>query len=153
MIKLPRRLWRRMVLASATSWFCASVALAIDNPDAPDLLSAFQSRAEAYEARAASAGTVRETAAAYAAYEQFLDGELQKAYAALASRLTSPAQAALTRSQHRWLAYRDAEFAFVEENWTAEQFGTSAALSRGAYRTSILKERTATLLQYLRNYR
>lgn len=57
-----------------------------------------------------------------------------------------------SQSQRQWRRYRDAEFRFIDRNWTQTQFGTSAALSRGAYRTAIVKERITELIQYLKNY-
>lgn len=149
----PGRRWRRAVLVVAVAWLPGTVSLAIDNPDAPDLVADFRARAEVFETRiGVSAGSQRETAAAYAEYEHFLDAELNHAYRALAGKLGAAAQTILAQSQQRWLVYRDAEFRFIENNWTFARFGTSAALSRGAYRSSIIKDRTITLLEYLKNY-
>jgi uncharacterized protein YecT (DUF1311 family) len=148
----PMRGWLDAVLLAGLGLWAAN-APAIDNPDGPDLLADFTARAEAYENRiGTSAGSTHEVAAAYGAYERFLDGELDQDYRALDAKLDPPARAALHQSQQRWLAFRDAEFKFIDRNWTQETFGTSAVLSRGAYRTSIVKERSIALLHYLQNY-
>jgi uncharacterized protein YecT (DUF1311 family) len=143
----------RTFVATVVSWFAATACFAIDNPDAPDLMGQFQARASVYDARiSAEGGTTNDIVAAYASYQSFLNAELTKAYDALAKKLGSRSRAALLESQRRWLAYRDAEFRFIDKNWTQSQFGTSAALSRGAYRASIVKERITELIQYLKNY-
>lgn len=142
----------RAALALAALWLAAAPCAAIDNPDAPDRVADFQARARPYEARIGAAASTAETVAAYAEYERFLDSELNRVYQELAGRLDDDARAQLRRSQKRWLAFRDEEFQFIDDNWTQERFGTSAALSRGDYRCSLLKERTVRLLQYLRNY-
>jgi uncharacterized protein YecT (DUF1311 family) len=131
----------------------AAPSFGIDNPDAPDLMVEFQQRAAVYEARISTdAGTTNEIVEAYTAYQRFLDAELTKTYTALAQKLDPAPRTMLMQSQRRWLAYRDADFRFIDGNWTQGQFGTSAALSRGAYRCSIVKERVAALIQYLKNY-
>jgi len=127
-------------------------ALAIDNPDTPDIVAQFEARAQPFEARIGEAASVRETALANGAYQRFLDGELNQAYQALAGKLGPTERAALARSERSWLSYRDREFAFIDQNWTPEHFGLSAALSRGDYRSALVKQRTVTLLQYLENY-
>lgn len=153
MMQRPARRWLGAVLVAAVVGFPGTACFAIDNPDAPDLVGDFQARAQAFESRiGAAAGSTREATAAYAEYERFLDAELGQAYRALAAKLGAAERASLEKAQERWLAYRDAEFRFIEDNWTFDRFGTSAALSRGAYRTSIVKERALALLQYLKNY-
>jgi uncharacterized protein YecT (DUF1311 family) len=147
------QLLRRTFMATVASWFAASACFGIDNPDAPDLLGQFQKRASVYEARiSTAAGSTSEIVRAYASYQSFLDSELTKVYSELVKKLTPASRTALTQSQRRWLGYRDAEFRFIEKNWTQSQFGTSADLSRGAYRASIVKERLTLLIQYLKNY-
>ena len=89
---------------------------------------------------------------AYAAYEQFLDDELNHAYAALATKLNLKRKPQLQRAQRAWLAFRDAEAAFIKDNWTMAQFGSSSPMSRGAYRAAIARDRTLGLLNYLKNY-
>lgn len=150
----PGRRWLDAVLVAAVAGLPGPACLAIDNPDAPDRVAEFRARAQVFERRIGdSAGSLRQTETAYAEYERFLDGELSQAYRALAERLGDAQRISLEKSQRRWLAYRDAEFRFIDDNWTLAQFGTSAALSRGAYRASILRDRAIALLQYLKNYR
>jgi uncharacterized protein YecT (DUF1311 family) len=147
-----RRRWPR-ALAGALLALCAAGAAALDNPDAPDLVGQFQSRAQPYEARIDEAsGSTQGTVQAYAAYGQFLDSELDKAYQSLRDRVAPTERPAIVAAQRKWLAWRDAEFRFIEANWTPARFGSSSALSRGAYRTGIVKARTVLLLQYLKNY-
>lgn len=128
-------------------------ALAIDNPDTPDLVAAFHARCETYEhAERQDAQTTRDIVDAQARYGRFLQAELDRAYADLLARLHGAPRKALQRSQQRWLAYRDAELRFMGANWTAASFGTSSAISRGDYRNQLLKDRTAQLLRYRMNY-
>ena len=132
---------------------CSLSTHAIDNPDAPDYISDFLNRAQAYERDIQqTAHTTQSYLTAYAAYENFLDQELNTAYHQLIGRLSDEAQQALKKSQHAWLNYRDKEFDFIARNWTAEKFGSSASISRGDYRTQLIKDRVMLLLQYLRNY-
>ena len=151
------RVWgpslRRAFVATALSWFGATACLGIDNPDAPDRMAQFEERAAAYEAHIdAQTGTTSDIVVAYASYQRFLDDELSRVYGALFEKLAPTSRAKLSQSQKRWFGYRDAEFRFIESNWTQSQFGTSAALSRGAYRASIVKQRVTQLIQYLKNY-
>lgn len=131
----------------------AGCALALDNPDAPDRLAAFQAREAPYlrviERRASTTEAYRR---AYAEYEAFLDEELNKTYQMLRSKLEEPAAARLRDAQRAWIAYRDQAFAFVDENWQRSRFGSSAVISRGDYRTRIIRARVVTLLHYLQNY-
>lgn len=126
---------------------------ALDNPDAPDHAGDFLNRAQAYEQDIQqTAHTTQGYLTAYAAYENFLDQELNAAYRQLMAHLGGEAQHALKNSQLKWLGYRDREFDFIARNWTTEKFGSSAVISRGDYRTRLLKDRVMLLLQYLRNY-
>jgi GH24 family phage-related lysozyme (muramidase) len=43
-------------------------------------------------------------------------------------------------------------FEFIGTNWRTENFGSSAVISRGAYRTTLIKDRVILLLHYLKNY-
>ncbi|GJL74720.1 lysozyme inhibitor LprI family protein [Nitrosomonas sp.] len=136
-------------------FICYSISVhAIDNPDAPDYIDAFQNRAQVYELniRQAAAHTTQDYIAAYAAYEDFLDQELNSAYKQLMVQLSEEAQYALRSSQRKWLSYRNQEFDFIARNWTTAQFGSSSAISRGEYRTALIKNRVILLLQYLKNY-
>ena len=125
---------------------------AIDNPDSPDLLGTFQARCLQYESAIQAQTTTAQIASASASYASFLDQELNRSYSRLLKRVSGSAHDALVGSQRRWLQYRNAETAFIETNWTLDNFGTSAALSRGQYRALLVRQRVETLLQYLRNY-
>ncbi len=126
---------------------------AIDNPDAPDYVSDFLSRAQTYEREIQqTTHTTQRYLTVYAAYENFLDNELNTAYRQLIAHLTGDAQQALKNSQLKWLNYRDQEFEFISHNWTAEKFGSSMVISRGDYRAKIIKDRIMQLLFYLQNY-
>ncbi|MBI3560945.1 MAG: DUF1311 domain-containing protein [Gammaproteobacteria bacterium] len=126
---------------------------AIDNPDAPDYVAEFQQRAQEFEvAIHQQAKTTQESLKAYANYELFLDKELNNAYQALLPKLAPDLQKKIKQSQRDWVKYRDAEFEFIAENWTPQHFGSSAVLSRGGYRTTIINNRVMQLLYYLKNY-
>lgn len=125
---------------------------ALINPDKPDLVKEFESRAEPYQKKIHKAQTTKDFADAYAKYNQFLKKELQSAYQELIATLPAPKRDALKRSQNQWLRYRNIEFEFINENWTLEQFGSSATLSRGGFRARLLENRIIILLRYLQNY-
>lgn len=136
-------------------WFsCLSgTVLALDNPDAPDYIAEFNGRAQSYERAAQqTAQTTQDYLAAYAAYEQFLDKELNQVYNRLMDQLSDDMQSALYASQRKWLGYRDVAFEFIAANWTMESFGSASVISRGNYRVTIIKNRVLLLLNYLQNY-
>lgn len=126
---------------------------AVDNPDAPDYVSDFKQRAQPFEmAIHQQAMTTQDSLKAYADYEQFLDKELNKTYKLVLTKLGAEQQAKIKESQRNWIKYRDSEFDLIADNWTAKNFGSSAVLSRGAYRTTIIRDRVTLLLNYLKNY-
>lgn len=133
------------LLAQAPCW-------AIDNPDAPDQVAAFQSRAQPLEARRSDTAGGPGQAQAARAYAAFLEAELNQAYPLLLAQLAKPARAALLQSQRQWLRFRDAEGVFIDGNWVAQDFGSSALLSRADYRAGLVKQRVLTLLAYRQNY-
>lgn len=130
----------------------AGVAQAIDNPDRPDPVMEFASRARDFETRIAEAGTERDALAVYALYERFLDRELNLAYGTLLRAGRDSRRQDLVRSQKSWLVFRDAELRFIANNWTPQDFGSSSASARAAYRSSLLRGRVEALLGYLRSY-
>lgn len=140
--------WTAILLAAAY----ATPALSIDNPDAPDLRSAFVARAHGFEQRLANEGNDIARNKLAADYAVFLGREINTAYGLLAKRLDPRSRAALQLAQRQWIVYRDAEQQFITKNWTRETFGTSAAISRADYRNAALRQRAETLLDYLRNY-
>lgn len=126
---------------------------AIDNPDAPDHIGEFRKRAHEYETLVHQrTKTTQDTLKAYAGYERFLDNELNQVYKALSTKLGIEQTAKLKQSQRDWLKYRDSEFDFIAENWTNKNFGSSSVLSRGGYRTSLIRDRIILLMSYLKNY-
>lgn len=128
-------------------------SLAVDNPDAPDYVADFQKRAQVFgDAVHQQAKTTQDTLKAYAEYEQFLDKELNRSYRSVLTKLDSDRKEKLQGSQREWIKYRNAEFAFIAANWTNKDFGSSATLSRGAYRTTIVRDRVVISLNYLQNY-
>lgn len=127
----------------------AASAIAIDNPDAPDDVAQFQARAKPFEDRLDNESGGVGASTASGAYARFLDAELNKAYNGLLPRLDAGARQALVDSERQWLRYREAETRFIDRQWTTEHFGSSAALSRGLYRTDMVKQRVLQLLAYL----
>ncbi len=129
------------------------IAFAIDNPDAPDYIAAFKARAKAHEQAVDNPElTNRGVLKAYDDYRLFLDDELNKAYKLLQGKLSKAQQDELKKSQQHWIKFRDAEFEFIQNNWTRDNFGSSAGRSRGTYRCSIIESRVIQLLQYAKNY-
>ncbi len=139
-------------VASVVLALAATCAGAIDNPDAPDRVAAFEQRAQPYEQQLGATDGGTRAARQGARVGQFLDAELNRAYRSLLSRLEGPARAALVESQRDWLRFRDAEFRFIEKQWTADRSGTSARLSVAVYRTALVKQRVRQLLQYSAEY-
>ncbi len=135
---------------------CSLMALpvfALDNPDAPDYISEFKARATPYEKKIDSSGlTNPELIAAYHKYQIFLDNELNKAYKLIYKELGKSQQQELKNSQLMWIKYRDAEFNFIQKNWTRDNFGSSIYGSRGAYKSEIIRNRIIQLLYYALNY-
>ena len=133
---------------------CCSVSVhALDKPDAPDYVGELMQRAQMYQLNIQqTTHTTQSYITVYAAYEKFLDQELNAAYAKLMAQLNDKAQQNLRESQRQWLKYRNAEFNFIAQNWTRENFGSSSVISRGDYGTRLIKDRVVTLLQYLKNY-
>ena len=141
-------------------WVCmvillcfVSSAFAIDNPDAPDHISEFLNRAKPFEHGIEQpAHTTQGYIKAYAEYERFLDDELDAVYAQLMAQLDGEAKKGLRDAQQAWLRYREQEFKFIRLNWNSITFGSSSVISRGDYRTAIIKDRVLLLLHYLQNY-
>ena len=141
------------ILVTVVVMLIASPTRALDNPDVPDFVAEFEARAKPYEVKISEhAGITDVVTRNYADYEKFLDTELNRSYSALTGKLSSSGRQQLVQSQKKWLAFRDAEFAFIDANWSLQRFGTSSHLSRGAYRAELVRERTRTLLNYLKNY-
>ncbi len=128
-------------------------AYAIDNPDAPDYLGQFASREKQYiEKINDPKNTDKAYLIAYDDYLLFLDQELNSAYKLLMTKLPEGQREAFKGSQKKWIQFRDAEFGYINGNWTRESFGSSAGISRGAYRSDIVKNRVLQMLHYLKNY-
>lgn len=136
-------------------WVCAALhapaAFSIDNPDAPDYVGEFEARAKPHEQQIfEQAGSTREIARAYGDYEAFLNRELQQAYDALRPCLSPASRQRLLAAQRQWLRYRDAEFVFIDDNWTLDRFGRSYPISRSAARVQVVRGRVVELLRYLK---
>lgn len=151
-VGMCRLMWNKLTFAVLL--FFSVVCQAIDNPEVPDLTAEFQTRADIFEQTINhQAQNQSEIDTAYREYSKFLDQELNTVYTALVMQLSDDSKQALIRSQRLWLQFRDAEFGFIDKNWTLLQFGSSSAISRSAYRTSIAKHRVIELLDYAKNYR
>ena len=141
------------LLAIAIVCVVASLSSAIDNPDAPDYIGKFKSNEKYYQDKINDPrNTSRDYLTAYDDYLLFLDKELNKAYSLLMAKIPEVQREDLKDSQKKWITFRDAEFEFINNNWTRNNFGSSSVISRGAYRSSIVKNRIIQLLQYASNY-
>ena len=143
-----------LVLSLCVVWSLDPLtAYAIDNPDAPDYIGDFNTRSQPFiDAVNDPKNNARKYQLAYSAYENFLDKELSRAYQLLLGKLSPPQKQELINTQRHWVKFRDAEFTFIIDNWTNVNFGSSAAMSRGAYRCTIIKDRVTQLLYYAKNY-
>ncbi len=127
--------------------------LAIDNPDATNFIEEFQSRAQTFKKDINNPNnSTQDYLIAYEQYQIFLDKELNMAYRLLKSKLPTPQVADLKKSQRNWIKFRDAEFELIKNNWTRKNFGSSAGISRGTYRCSLIENRVTQLLHYAKNY-
>ena len=128
-------------------------AFAIDNPDSKNFIRALESREAIYlSAINDTRKSTKEYLVAYENYVNFLDRELEKAYRLAHSKLTPLRQQDLLRSQRHWKAFRSAEFELINNNWNRQNFGSSAGVSRGNYRSTVIKNRVLQLLHYANNY-
>ena len=144
---------KRIILPSIIllSAILSQLTWAIDNPDTPDYVAQFESRIEIHEDYIANkASTTVDFGRGYGELYNALDKELNIAYKQLLATLSKPDQESLRASQRQWLKYRDAEYEFIGSSITRDKFGSSAVMSAGAHRTSVLKARVIELLWYLK---
>ncbi|MYL26290.1 MULTISPECIES: lysozyme inhibitor LprI family protein [Halomonadaceae] len=128
-------------------------AYGLDNPDKPDLVASFQSRAEPYKERIRNKSeTTQQYRKAYSDYRVFLEKELESSYQKLIQALPDSRTKSFKRSQKQWAAFQDSEFRFIDDNWSHTSFGSSSVISRGGYKTQVLENRIILILQYLQNY-
>jgi uncharacterized protein YecT (DUF1311 family) len=140
-------------LLMITTSLMFSYACAIDNPDAVDLMAGFEQREEPFLKKIdKSDNSNRAYLIAYDDYQIFLDKELNNAYGILMKHLPDAQKKELKQSQRNWIKFRDAEFRLIKNNWTRDNFGSSAAVLRGSYRTTLIKNRVMQLLHYAQNY-
>ena len=138
-------------LASFLMLLVSSLAYSIDNPDAPDLVSEFESREQPLIEAADNSTGYRDALLAYTSYLEFLDKELNVVYKAVQSKLPKEKQQQLKQSQVSWLKYRDLEFKLIEDTWTKDDFGTSSAITRGQHKAAIVRARVIQLMHYTRS--
>jgi hypothetical protein len=130
-----------------------SSVFAIDNPDSPDLIGEFETREQAFLKKINNPhNSPRDYLIVYDSYQYFLNGELNKAYHLIKSKLSIEQQQELLHSQRNWIKFRNAEFKFIKNNWTRQNFGRSSGISRGSYRCTVIKNRVLQLLYYAKNY-
>lgn len=144
---------QHLVYAIGIIWLSLAPVHALDNPDATDRLAAFEAREQPYRQTVQQPdNTTLDIIETYADYEAFLATELQQAYQDLYEQISPDARQAMQQAQCRWEQYRDAEMAMIQHTWTRATFGSSFALSRGEYRTNILRSRIVQLMHYANNY-
>ena len=81
-----------------------------------------------------------------AAYESW-DKALNEAYANLLDGMEKDSAAKLKESQRKWIAWRDAEFAFQGGAWT-EEYGTLMRVTLALARSDIVRARVLVLRSY-----
>ena len=150
-MKTAHTWYQGFILITASIIF--NSACAVDNPDAPDLISKFKVNEKVYlKAIENPANGTRDTIRAYHEYKIFLDKELNKIYSILKTKLPAERQKELEISQRNWIKFRDAEFKLINNNWNRSNFGTSFAISRGDYSSAIIKNRLMQLFYYASSY-
>ena len=153
MVKRKQGAAYRCVIGCLLSIGLVVGAYAIDNPDAPDLIGEFEKREIIYLTAVDNPkNSTRGFLVAYDNYLIFLDEELNKAFEVTKSNLQEARRPELTAAQLHWIKYRDAEFELIKNTWTRKDFGSSAGISRGDYRTSIVRNRVIQLLHYAKNF-
>ncbi len=153
MVKRKQSTVYRCIIGCLLSIGLIAGACALDNPDAPDLIGEFEKREMVYlTAIDNPKNSTRDFLVAYDNYLIFLDKELNKASEVINSKLPEARKSELMAAQLHWIKYRDAEFELIKNTWTRNDFGSSAGISRGDYRTSIVKDRIIQLLHYAKNY-
>lgn len=130
----------------------STAAMAVDNPDAPDRLAAFEQRIQPLEAAVANQNTTADMLRASSAYAKQLDVELNQIYRELMTKVGPTGAQKLRASQRNWLSFMTTEAAFIDGTWNAKDFGSTSALSRSEYRNRVTKARIVQLLDYLRSY-
>src|SRR6056297_3343919 len=82
-------------------------AYGLDNPDKPDLVASFQSRAEPYKERIRNKSeTTQQYRKAYSDYRVFLEKELESSYQKLIQALPDSRTKSFKRSQKQWAAFQ-----------------------------------------------
>ena len=143
--------WMRAACLGA-AMLASTAAMAVDNPDAPDRLAAFEQRIQPLEAAVANQNTTADMLRASSAYAKQLDVELNQTYRELMAKVGATGAQKLRASQRKWLAFMTTEAAFIDGTWNAKDFGSTSALSRSEYRNRVTKARIVQLLDYLRSY-
>lgn len=143
--------WMRAACLGA-AMLASTAAMAVDNPDAPDRLAAFEQRIQPLEAAVANQNTTADMLRASSAYAKQLDVELNQTYRELMAKVGATGAQKLRASQRNWLAFMATETAFIDGTWNAKDFGSTSALSRSEYRNRVTKARIVQLLDYLRSY-
>lgn len=143
--------WMRAACLGA-AMLASTAAMAVDNPDAPDRMAAFEQRIQPLEAAVANQHTTADMLRASSAYAKQLDVELNQTYRELMAKVGANGAQKLRASQRNWLSFMTTEAAFIDGTWNAKDFGSTSALSRSEYRNSLTKARIVQLLGYLRSY-
>ena len=143
--------WMRAACLGA-AMLASTAAMAVDNPDAPDRLAAFEQRIQPLEAAVANQNTTADMLRASSAYAKQLDVELNQTYRELMAKVGATGAQKLRASQRNWLAFMTTEAAFIDGTCNAKDFGSTSALSRSEYRNRVTKARIVQLLDYLRSY-
>lgn len=147
-VRRARMSWPRVVCCAIA--VTASVAGAIDNPDAPDYVADFEARIRPLEDRISSAPDDAQSLTAAVECERLLEAELADALELLSAQLEPEPRRALAEAQRAWLAWRRDEGVFIAREWTPAIHGSSSRLSRATYRISLTHERVRSLLRYLK---
>ena len=140
-------------IAAFTLMLLSNLSFAIDNPDAPDLIAEFETREKPFiTAIEKPSNTTSDYSIAYANYLKFLDKELNATYNILRKKLPEEKQKQLKTFQLSWIKYRDLEFKFIDATWTNKDFGTSSAISRGQYKSNVVRDRVILLMHYGKSF-
>jgi len=146
----PTARWIGTAILASVILLFPGLGQAIDNPDGTRWLAPFEQQCQAFETRLQTqASDDSAMLAAYADYERYLDGELNRAYQRLLPALKGKARQQFIAAQRQWLGFRKTEQNFIDQHWTPDRFGQSARLTRAASRVLVLKHRTHELVAHV----
>ncbi|MBD1558172.1 hypothetical protein HC752_14635 [Vibrio sp. S9_S30] len=121
---------------------------ALDNPDNTNKAAELASNSAVYLNKITNATGYRSTLLAYTEYHEFLSDEIKSTYVDIAKKLTEKERDAFKASHTAWESFLHSQFAFIEEVWSKDNFGSASAIDRGQFKAKLLRDRLLELQYY-----